>query len=548
MPTRQHWSLSLALLALMVASGPAQTTPPDLEVLSGLSASHEVGWYPDDDLSVTALERFADLLPQVTQIAGAPPPTEILNLDIPSIVALTLENSADLAQARFSPRIQAHEVERQRGSTFDTTLTASYTFGETDTPTRTSGALVPSTRTSAFRTGLSQRLATGGLVDLSFSLTRTDTNSSLGASFSNSVGVGLTQPLLRGFGPTVTRAGITQAEIERQADEWDFRGTVISALAQAMNSHWDLFFTLHQAEVRLISLEQARVVLNNNRVRFRVGDMTRAEVLQAESVVAQREGDYLTALRNIQDAEDALWRIIDRSGDSPHWDRAIVPTDYPALEEMALSESQLLGIAMAMRPDLQAADLRLDSTEISRRVAANTLLPSLDFIGELGYSGIGGSANSAMDHTATFDFEDWVIGLSLEYPLQNRAARHGMRQAALRLAQAEVGIEALRLDIRLDVRNTLRRLQDAAYLLAAREAEVRARELELRDEQRRYEVGLSTTELLLRFQSDLASARINRISALVEYANALIALDEATGQLLEHHDVVIEPADTASRL
>ena len=77
-----------------------------------------------------------------------------------------------------------------------------------------------------------------------------------------------------------------------------------------------LYFSVRQAVVRLKSLEQARVVLRNNRIRRQVGDMTRAEELQAASVVAQREGNYFTALRDIQDAEDALWLKIDRSGQS----------------------------------------------------------------------------------------------------------------------------------------------------------------------------------------------------------------------------------------
>ena len=34
------------------------------DILTGLDVSHELGWMPDDDLSVTALERFTDLLGQ----------------------------------------------------------------------------------------------------------------------------------------------------------------------------------------------------------------------------------------------------------------------------------------------------------------------------------------------------------------------------------------------------------------------------------------------------------------------------------------------------
>jgi outer membrane protein len=525
----------------------AGPTSAEVNIMSGISSSHEVGWVPNDSLSVTALENYSDLLPHVRQIVGAPAPEETLQITIADVIRMTLENSVAIEQASYTPRIQAHEVPRQRGTLFDTTVTGSVQAQESNSPQASSlgGAPVVMRRFYDFQAGLSQRLATGGILDLSLDLSRSKSNSSfatLNPAYNSSATLDLTQPLLRGFGPAVVRAPITTAQIEARAAEEDYRSTVIDTLSQVMSTYYDLFFAQRQAEVLLVSLEQARVVLNNNRIRLRVGDMTRAEVMQAESVVAQREGDYFAALRSIQDTEDALWILIDRSTSSRRWNSALNPVEVPVLEPMTLSEEQLIALANQMRPDFRARKLRRDETEISRRVAANNLLPQLDFFGTLGYSGIGPHSRDAIDQVESLDFRQWVVGLRLSYPLQNRAARHGMRQAELRLEQANTGIEALRLSIMLQVRNTLRTLQNALDLVAAREAEVRAREIEVRDEERRYEVGLSTTEILLRFQNDLATARINRLSAIVSYAKGLIDLDTVTGRLLERHGVEIVPA------
>ncbi len=537
----------LEVTALTLASGESLYG----NFATGMRASHELGWVPDDDLAVTALERFADLLPNVRQIAGAPMPSEVLSLTVDDIVRLTLENSSTLRQQSYSPRIQAHEVPRQRGNIFDTEVSFSATAGETDGATAGNDDFVSERRTYAFEAGLSQRLATGALLDLTASLSRSSSNSTtdvLNPSYPSDAVLTITQPLLRGFGPTVTRAPIVSAALGADASLLSFKESVIETVANAMNTYWDLFFAIQQAQVRLISLEQARLVYNNNRIRLRVGDMTRAEVLQASSTVAQREGDYFAALRSIQDTEDALWLQIDRSGLASRWETAIVPVSPPILEPMNLSEDQLLALAYALRPDLRAAQLQREQAEISRRVAANSLLPQLDVFGTIGFAGLGGTVNNSYDRLGTFDFERWVVGVRASYPLQNRAARHGLRQSELRLEQADTGLESLRLQIILDIRNTQRRLQNALDLLAAREAEVRARDLELRDEQRRYEVGLSTTEILLRFQNDQASARINRLSAVVDYIQALIELDRVTGRLLETHGVVIDLPETGTRL
>ncbi len=518
-----------------------------IDVMTGISASHELGWIPNDDLTVTALENFADLLPQVRQIAGAPQPTNRQEINVADVIRLTLQNSADLDAASYSPRISAHGVPRARGQVFDTEFTASANARENNNP-GPGGALGPNRitgRTYSLDAGLSQRLATGGLIDLSYGLSRfrnNALNNVLNPAYTSTITLSATQPLLRGFGPTVTRAPITNAQLEAHASEQDYRQTVINTVSRVMFNYYDLFFALRQAEVLLVNLEQARVVLNNNRIRLRVGDMTRAEVLQAESTVAQREGDYYNSLRAIQDAEDALWLLIDRSGDNHHWDTELVPTEIPTLETMALSEDQLIGMAREMRPDLIAQRLRREETEINRRVAANALLPQLDFVGSMGYDATDIDFGHANGDFFDGDFAQWAVGLQLSYPLQNRAARHGYRQSELRLQQADTEIESLRLQIILGVRAALRALQNALDLIAAREAEVRARELELRDEQRRYEVGLSTTEILLRFQNDLATARINRLSAVVTYAKAIIALDQITGRLLERHGIEIVPA------
>jgi outer membrane protein TolC len=544
--------LAVPVFAVSVGAAPLEESDAIETLLAGLPASHELGWLPDDDLSVTALEQFADLLPNVDRIAGAPPPDHIVRLGIEEAITLTLENSTALEQASFTPRIRAQDVGAQRGSIFDTTFTAILrgNGGESPTSSTLDGAAVSARTNWSASAGLGQRLATGAMLDLSYSLSYSKNNSSfsnLNPVWNNSVDLSARQPLLRGFGPTVTRQAIRSADLSAQASEQDYRNTVINTVQQSMNTYWDLYFADRQALVRLRSLEQARLVLRNNRIRRDVGDMTRAEVLQAESVVAQREGDYFSSLRSIQDTEDALWILIDRTGEAQRWDYGIEPTEIPGLEQMPLSEEQLIQLAMQNRPDLQSAQLNRDRTELSRRVAANGLLPQLDLFGSYGFSGLGGEPGHAHEQTVNGSFEQWTVGLELSYPLQNRAARHRMRAAELSLEQAEVGLESLRLNILLDVRNTLRRLQNAIDLAAARDAEVTARAAELQDEQRRYEVGLSTTELLLRFQDDTASAAINALSARVEYAKAMIALDQVTGRLLDRHDITIEPAERSPR-
>jgi outer membrane protein TolC len=80
---------------------------------------------------------------------------------------------------------------------------------------------------------------------------------------------------------------------------------------------------------------------------------------------------------------------------------------------------------------------------------------------------------------------------------------------------------------------------------AAYEAAVEARKLQeesLTVEQERYNVGLSTTFLVLQYQSFLAQARSTEIAAKSIYAKARTALERAVGLTLDRNNVSVSSA------
>jgi len=61
-------------------------------------------------------------------------------------------------------------------------------------------------------------------------------------------------------------------------------------------------------------------------------------------------------------------------------------------------------------------------------------------------------------------------------------------------------------------------------------------------EQQKFDVGLSTNLLVLQYQSYLAQARSTEVAAKGAYAKARIALERATGRILETNHVSIDEA------
>ena len=65
-------------------------------------------------------------------------------------------------------------------------------------------------------------------------------------------------------------------------------------------------------------------------------------------------------------------------------------------------------------------------------------------------------------------------------------------------------------------------------------------EKQLEAEQERLNVGLSTTRLVLDFQSDLAVARGNEIRAIVDYNQSLANLRRSTATTLDRYQIVLQ--------
>ena len=94
--------------------------------------------------------------------------------------------------------------------------------------------------------------------------------------------------------------------------------------------------------------------------------------------------------------------------------------------------------------------------------------------------------------------------------------------------------------IRLDVQNALIAVKNARarYQSATTASSVAQQVLDA--EQKKYELGASTSYAVVQHQVDLANARQTEVSAISAYAQAKLQLDQATGAILENNNVVID--------
>lgn len=481
----------------------------------------------------------------------------VLGLTLKQAYRIALDNNLTLTLAALDEEIARVQAVGSWGAfdpVFD--LAASYTDGEfpQSNSVITSGVTVLELLQRQLTSALTVPLETGGNIRLDFSTQTTGTNNAATANefTDGAVGVGYTQPLLRGAWRTAATAQQREARILWLQSRENQRETLESVLLSVSDAYWDLVAALELVAVRELSVELGRTQLEQERARRTLGVGTDVDVLQAEAQVASEEEQLLLARTDAGSRSDNLKALLFRRGERGEglwasylefWDLPIQPlsplpgnegSDQPVRWRSALER------ALEHRPDLAQLALEIDAAQIRLDRAESDRLPLLDF--NVGYRGNTNDTDrsNAVQDAFTFDFPTINFGLTFQRPLGNRTLRNAERAARMRLISARLSYEQAENQAIAAVRIAVRDLvyQNQAVLAARKSRQFAERQLEA--ESVRQQEGLSTTFQVLQFQRDLAQALSNEAQSRSNLAKRRAALLRAEGRLLTQ--VELEPS------
>lgn len=529
----------------------AQSPPPPAALAPGDATSEVV----TSDVSINPEETVGyDILPEeLKEIYDG----QVKAVSITDVIVQTLTNSRAVKIQDYSYRIAELDIPVSKGI-YDLLINASVSHTHTDLPSMTSRQERPNDiddRERAYDVSLSQLLPTGGTVSLftnaarnhgdsvGFSSLSTMATTTGNTSYDMSSGVRVSQPLLQGFGPTVTNANIHIAQLGRQSEAADFQNRIEDQLQNALQSYWNLIGAVEEYKVRAINYAAALDLLRINNAKFEQGVVPKTDVLQSEAAAESRRESVIRARQSVRDVEDLLKRQIFLQDAAPAWELQIEPTQNIAWREIAVTLDGTIDVAMANRAELRAAKTALEQNRIREKVAKNNILPQLDLSASVQSNGLSDGYDGSFDRHKGGDFVGYTAQLEFTYPLQNRQARYQYKQSQLRTEQAIESLRDTEDQVTLEVRQAHRDLTVARERIRVTESQVRSEESKMESERKRYEVGISTAFQVLEFQEDLAAAQSSFINAVIDYNNAAIALDRARGTLLETYGVTVDGAD-----
>jgi HAE1 family hydrophobic/amphiphilic exporter-1 len=294
-----------------------------------------------------------------------------------------------------------------------------------------------------------------------------------------------------------------------------------------------------------------------------------------------------------------LKQLMLRDPAAPEWSAQITPTDTPSFDLAPVNLSAALEDAHKNRPELRRLNLQKEINTLDIDYFKNQTKPQVDLTGTVATTGLAGNPASTtpigtlvpiisptgtsadsfllaqiqdIQRRAAFPvatvpnvavtgpptnliggfgqdignllkFKTYNItaGVAISFPLHNTTAKENLAGARIQGEQLEASYRSQDQAIEMDVRNAAQAVDTAQKRVVASRAARESAEQQLVGEQKLYEVGRSTTFLLLQRQQELTAARTNELQAQTDYNKALADLQRATGSTLRANNVVVDP-------
>jgi len=396
----------------------------------------------------------------------------------------------------------------------------------------------------------------------------------------------LTQHLLQGFGFAPNTRFIQIAKNNREISDVAFRLQITSTVDQIENMYWDLVFAYENVRVQKEQLAFAQKTLSDNQKQVQIGTLAPIEVVRAQSTVATNQQTLTLALTNLELQQLLMKNALSRTLVDPALaDAEVIPTstmELPA-QEPVIPTQDLVNDALSHRPELAESRINLSNTDISNKAIRSSLLPTVDLFAYYGGQGLGGAQNPSnacanqppeeqakgfcagpnpamggktliplapntsyagtLNQLVNSSAPDKGAGIAINIPLRNRAAQSTQVRSEFEYRQAQLRIQQIENQIRIEVRNAQFGVQQNRASVASAQAALDLGRQSLDAEQKKYALGASTSTLVLQNQALMTQAEVTLVSAQAAYEKAEIELDRSVGLLLDHAGIQIADAE-----
>ena len=479
------------------------------------------------------------------------PAGEVVRLTRDDAVRQAIENNSALAASRFDPAISAERVAAAQ-SAFIPTLSTALQRNSQRTPSSNlfSGDSALDTQFWSGGATVGQLLRWGGgTYDVSFNSARTTTNNPLTTftpSLTSAIQAVFSQPLLRNLKTDPARAELDLTRRNREIADLRLQEAIARTSAEAETAYWLLVSTRAGVTVQQRSLDLSLELERTNRARVDVGQSPPLDLVTARAEVAQRRESLIVARTAALQAEDVLRALVFDPKRADFWTARLEPADAVPPAAAPPDVDAAVRRALTERPDVAEARKQIQIGDTNVMLSKNQTLPDLRLQATYATNGLGGSKllrtggfpgtivgtdntsfGTVLGQVFSADFPTWTLGFTLNYPLGKSLEEANLARARLERDQAATRLRSVELVAVREVRDAALRLEQNRQRIETAQLGRDLAEQRLDAEQKRFEVGMSTSFLVIQAQRDLAVARNNELQANLDYQLAVVAFEAA---------------------
>lgn len=315
------------------------------------------------------------------------------------------------------------------------------------------------------------------------------------------------------------RADLSAAEADLEKFKDEIEMSVATAFLQV----------LLQKELLQIASEQIQLTdsnMNRRKELIKSGKMAHGEIYELEAQRAREEQNRVQAESNLKLALLDLAQIMELE-DFSDFNVSAPSVESILSEGVLLSTSDIFQTALLTRPEIKAAEYRLQSSEKEVLMAKSQLYPSLSFGANFGtgYYNMSGRSNDPF-HTQIRNNMSNSLGFSLRIPIFNKfQTKNSIRTAELAAENNRLEIDKVKIDLRKRIEQAYHNALGAqSKWKATQKSEISGQEA-FRFAQEKFDNGRANSYELFQAKSNLTQTLSDQAQAKYEYAFRLKILE-----------------------
>ena len=487
-------------------------------------------------------------------------PPEGKELTLKDAIDYALKNNLGLQVQRTQTRAARLNLRFNRAQLYLPTLSVSSEYSKSKRPSISFYDGVPFVESESFSSSvtISQRTPLGGTFFFYFGNNKIESNRKTArfnpTLFTESY-IAYSQPLLRNFGTLAPNYQVRVAANNHMISQFQLEEAIVGLVYEVESAYWELVYAHKNLGTAQMTLKWAKDLLSQNEIKVKVGTAAPIEILSSKATVARDESAVIQAKQAIQTREEALKRILNMSKEP----FSIIPTDEPGIKDIPLDfDAVIMKEALENRADMKRARINLERSNLDVKYRRNQALPNLQLNAWLYSYGVGGTAwDFTTWNPADPNFDKFIIGeisfmdtvrdvfklknnvyninLSFQIPILTTAERAQIAQAKIQREQAVNELKDLENTVHSEVNDVIRQLENNKKLVEADRIAVELEAENLKAEEKKLSVGLSTNFQVLQYQEQYANAQTQLLRSTINFVLTNARLNQVLNRTLEFY-------------